>query len=59
MNSIAVIFALAYGAVGLVHVLNSGDGASHAESRRISSMIIVAAWILAVLRLISLAQYAR
>ena len=58
MNSIAVIFALAYGAVGLVHVLNCGDRASHADARRISGRIIVAAWILAVLRLISLAQYA-
>jgi len=57
MSVIILIFLLAFGFTGLVHAVTAGDEGSHKEAEMVSSFIIIAAWLIAVARLISLAQY--
>ena len=57
MSSIIAIFLLAYGSTGLAHVVNT-DGETRGEDvNKFSAIIVAGAWILAVARLVSLAQY--
>jgi hypothetical protein len=58
MESIVVIFLLAYGFAALVHAaVHSGGEADQEEAKMISGIVITVAWFVAIARLVSLAQY--
>jgi hypothetical protein len=57
MIGLVMIFVLAFVACALVHLINRGTAQMRADARAISGTILTGAWVLALARAWSLAQF--